>query len=330
MSWNSMCKLGSDVVLGDVQAQNISCKSITVDDPTDPTIPTEITIDTITANTGNFDVINVTTLNVTDPDDPTVPTDINVNSITAQTGNIENLTTNTITSTSVSVSSSVGCNSLSSQNISSNDITATEKLLVSNNALILNNTNIESTIPLLGNSGELVGDYLTSLYPDSSSSYVVEQLAAGDNGSQSIILTSGGAYEDNRNTIQSYDTTRSESLDLHLNPLGGTVFVTNLKPVNQTMGAACYMIKPNYSCSTFICTIKQFSSDGVNNDQDQDSLWCVNPGFKIIVYQNSDFSGTAETFDNTYGLVPKYFNGSQDATSIQVFFNNVEINPFNF
>ena len=38
-----MCKLGSDVVLGDVQAQNISCKSITVDDPTDPTVPTEIT-----------------------------------------------------------------------------------------------------------------------------------------------------------------------------------------------------------------------------------------------------------------------------------------------
>ena len=72
MSWNSMCKLGSDVVLGDVQAKNISCKSITVDDPTDPTIPTEITIDTINCQKGNFDVINVTTLNVTDSDDQVI------------------------------------------------------------------------------------------------------------------------------------------------------------------------------------------------------------------------------------------------------------------
>ena len=93
------------------------------------------------------------------------------------------------------------------------------------------------------------------------------------------------------------------------------------------------MIKPNFACSTFICSIRQFASDNndiVDYDQDQDLLWCVNPGFKIIVYQNSDFSGTAEQFDNTNGLVPKYFNGSQDATSIQVYFNNEEINPFGF
>jgi hypothetical protein len=119
-------------------------------------------------------------------------------------------------------------------------------------------------------------------------------------------------------------------LDLHLNPLGGVTFISGLKSVNQTMGAACYMIKPNYACSTFICTIKQFSSDGVDNDQDQDLLWCVNPGFKIIVYIDSNFSGTAEEYDNTNGLTPIYANGSQDATSIQVYFNNVEINPFNF
>ena len=165
---------------------------------------------------------------MTDPDDPTVPTDINVNSITAQIGNIENLTSNTITSTSLSVSSSVGCNSLNSQSVSSNDITATEKLLVSNNAMIINNTNIESTIPLLGNSGELVGDYLTSLYPDSSSTYTLEQLSAGDNGSQSIILTAGGAYDDSvRNVIQSYDSYRNSGHNLWLNPLGGNVRVGN-------------------------------------------------------------------------------------------------------
>ena len=55
MSWNSMSRLGCDVVLGDIQAQNISCKSITVDDQTDPTIPTEITVNTINAGSGNFE-----------------------------------------------------------------------------------------------------------------------------------------------------------------------------------------------------------------------------------------------------------------------------------
>ena len=261
MSWNSMSRLGCNVVLGDIQAQNISCKSITVDDQSNPTIPTEITVDTITA---------------------------------------------------------------------------TEKLLVSNNAMILNNTTTSSTSVLLGNSGETVGDYLSTVYPDSSSSYALEQLAAGDNGSQSLIFSAGGAYGDNRNTIQSYDTTRSESLDLHLNPLGGTTFITDLKPVNQTMGAACYMIKPNYACSTFICTIRLLANDesggnpDIDQDADQDLVWCVNPGFKIIVYIDSDFNGSAEEYDNTNGLVPNYFNGRQDASSIQVFFNDIEVNPLNF
>ena len=90
------------------------------------------------------------------------------------------------------------------------------------------------------------------------------------------------------------------------------------------------MIKPNFACSTFICTIKQFSSDGIDDDQDNDLLWCVNPGFKIIVYQNSDFCGTSTEFKNTDGLIPIYKNGSQAATSIQFFYDNIDMNPFGF
>jgi len=284
----------------------------------------------LTATTGNFDVINVQTLNIENPDDPTNPANINCESITASTGNINNLTTDAITSSSITVTSSVACNSLTSQSTTSDYITANEKLKVSNNCMIINNCLIDSTTTLLGNSGETVGDYLTELYPGSTSSYALEQLAAGDNGSQSIILTAGGSFGDDTNSIQSYDTNRTEKLDLHLNPLGGIVFVSDLKPVNQTMGAACYMIKPNFGNSTFICTIRQLASDGVDNDQDQDLLWCVNPGFKIIVYRDSDFQSDSETFDNTNGLVPIYEDGLQDATSIQVFFNSVEINPFGF
>jgi hypothetical protein len=100
-----MSRLGCDVVLGDIQAQNISCKSITVDDASNPTIPTEITVDTITATesitspTGNFDLINVATLNVSNPDDPTIPSNLTVNSITAESGNISNLQSDKTTCT---------------------------------------------------------------------------------------------------------------------------------------------------------------------------------------------------------------------------------------
>ena len=102
--------------------------------------------------------------------------------------------------------------------------------------MILNNTTIDSNTALLGNSGGVtVGDYLTQLYPDSTATHTLEQLAAGDNGSQSIILTAGGSYNDIlRNTIQSYDSFRDDKLDLYLNPLGGDVIAGNVITNNLT------------------------------------------------------------------------------------------------
>ena len=311
-----MCKLGSDVVLGDVQAQNISCKSITVDDPTDPTVPTEITVNTINASSGNFDdeitcpvfhcpqkynsnnitdpkcnngvtigtkdgngsnyqdinlqinswystgfvdtdnkecnlsinhrngnlqtkgkitgssadfdVINVNTLNVSNPSEPT---DLNVNSITATTGNIENLTTDTITSTSVSVSSSVACNSLTSQNTSSDDTTVNNILTVAGSFEALTATK-ESTTPLLGQDAITTGDYLQQISSVGDSHYSLVQLASGDDGSQCIILTAGGHFDEGENTIQSFDSMRNNALTLNLNPLGGKVVTDHLTYTN--------------------------------------------------------------------------------------------------
>ena len=74
MSFNSMSKLGCDMNLGDVTAKNITCQSISVLNPENPT---DLTVDTITANTGNFEIINVTTLNVSEPADVVIPADLN-------------------------------------------------------------------------------------------------------------------------------------------------------------------------------------------------------------------------------------------------------------
>ena len=309
----------------------------------------------ISGHTGTFETINVNHLNVLNQDVSNPDENLTVNSITAQSGNISNLTSDDITSTSSITgnsltvptgnisnltsdditSTSITGNSITSQsgnitNLTSVDITADEILKVSNNAMILNNAKLDSQMPLLGNDAIETGTYLSKLSPDSTLSYALEQLAAGDNGSQSIILTAGGSYEASKNTLQSYDTTRQDPSPLYINPLGGETIVNNLKPVNQMMGAACYMIKPDFGCSTFICTIRQFATDNVSNDNDQDLLWCVNPGFKIIVYIDSDFNGDYSEFDNSNGIVPIYETGLQDATSIQVFYFGVEINPFNF
>ena len=310
----------------------------------------------ISGHTATFETINVSTLNVLNSDVSNPDENLTVNSITAESGNISNLTsddiisTSSITGNSLTVptgnisnltsdnitSTSITGNSITAEtgnitNLTSVDITVDEILKVSNNAMILNNAKLDSQIPLLGNDAIETGAYLTKLSPDSTSSYTLEQLAAGDNGSQSIILTAGGSYGASKNTIQSYDTSRQDPSPLYINPLGGEVIVNNLKPVNQMMGAACYMIKPDFGCSTFICTIRQLSSDlNVSNDQDLDLLWCVNPGFKIIVYIDSDFNGDYSEFDNSNGIVPIYETGLQDATSIQVFYFGVEINPFNF
>ena len=153
MSFNSMRNLGSDMILGDVVAKNITCQTITIE------------------NSEEED--------------------------------------------------------LKAKSLEADVVTANEKLLVSNNAMIINNTHIDSSTPLLGNPGSSsVGQYLTKVYPDSTATYTVEQLAAGDDGSQSLIFTAGGGFSDSvRSTIQSYDSYRSNEANLWLNPLGGDVKV---------------------------------------------------------------------------------------------------------
>ena len=55
MSFNSCKNLGADMILGNVSAKNINCQTISVSNPTDPTIPSEITVNTINASSGNFE-----------------------------------------------------------------------------------------------------------------------------------------------------------------------------------------------------------------------------------------------------------------------------------
>ena len=115
------------------------------------------------------------------------------------------------------------------------DLKAGGKLYVDENCLITNSSNTDDSTNLLGNPGSItVGTYFRELYPDSESVHTLQQLAAGDNNSQSIILSTGGSYADTRrNVIQSYDSFDNGALDLYLNPLGGKIITDNLTFTNS-------------------------------------------------------------------------------------------------
>ena len=74
-------------------------------------------------------------------------------------------------------------------NLLGGDLKTGKKLYVSNNCMITNDSNIDSSTPLLGNPGAItIGNYLTELYPDSSAVHTLQQIASGDNNSQSKIF----------------------------------------------------------------------------------------------------------------------------------------------
>ena len=51
----------------------------------------------------------------------------------------------------------------------------------------------------------------------------------------------------------------------------------------------------------------------------------VFPKYKVIFYPNTDYLGTGTTVDNTSGTKCLYQNGSNNASSCKVYYDNTEI-----
>ena len=274
--------------------------------------------DTLTAINGNFDVINVATLNVSNPDDPTIPTDLNVSSITATTGNIENLTTDAITSSSITVTSSLGCNSLNSQNTTSDDITANEILTVAGTFEALKASS-ESTTPLLGLDAITTGDYLQQVSSGDDSHFSLVQLASGDSNSQSIILSAGGSFATSENSIQSFDSKLDNGLTLNLNPLGGKVVTDNL---TYTNGDKPIQTKPLTSSAMPNMEVLFFHLTGTVEQSTATMLLANNiSGTSNYAVFPSIYYGYGGSSD-TYHVYDSYFNiNVSDFTDTQFYCN---------
>ena len=178
--------------------------------------------------------------------------------------------------------------------------------------MLINNTKMDSGLsnqPLLGNSGgETVGSYLIQVYPESNYTYTLQQMAAGDNGSQSLIFTAGGGYDDPlRNTIQSYDSYRSTVHNLWLNPLGGQVITDDLTYTNGN--------KPVQS--------KKLSSSAM-------------PNMEVLFYHlqgAGDYETATMTLNNNinettnYAVFPSIYMGSSSSSVWDNMFNIVIMLP---
>ena len=80
-----------------------------------------------------------------------------------------------------------------------------------------------------GNSVITEGSYLDKLNSDDTGTYAVSQHAAGDNGSQSIIISGGESISAKvRASVQAYDTTRGYANSLYLQPLGGDTIANDI------------------------------------------------------------------------------------------------------
>ena len=190
--------------------------------------------------------------------------------------------------------------------------------------LITNSSNIDDNTPLLGNPGSItVGEYLSEVYPDSESVHTLQQLAAGDNNSQSLILSSGGSYADvRRNSIQSFDSFLNEPLDLYLNPLGGNVVTDNLTFSNSDMAVQAQPLSssaiPNMEILFYHLTGTSEQSTitmSLANNINATSNYSVFPS--LYFGQTSGSSGTYGPFNSFFNINVSCFTSTEFRANIQ-------------
>ena len=180
---------------------------------------------------------------------------------------------------------------------------------------------IETTTPLLGNSGISVGSYLNKIAPGSTSNYSLEQLSSGDDGSQSIILTAGGSLCTGENSIQSYDSMRDNGLTLNLNPLGGKVVTDNL---TYTNGDKPVQTKPLTSSSMPNMEVLFFHLTGTVEQETATMLLGNNiSGTRNYAVFPSIYYGYSGSGD-TYHVYDSYFNINVSNFTETQFFCNIK------
>jgi hypothetical protein len=88
---------------------------------------------------------------------------------------------------------------------------------------------------------------------------------------------------------------------------------------------------PFFTSQPNLAALPSISSSGAAGTisiADVDDYWTVMPGYKIVLYNDVNYTSTSYTSDNTSGVVPINYKISPPNTiaSFQLFFNNTLIN----
>ena len=93
---------------------------------------------------------------------------------------------------------------------------------------------------------------------------------------------------------------------------------------NSAAIASCY---PFFTSQSNLATLTSISNSGAGTISvaDVDDYWTVMPGYKIVLYDGSGYTGSTVTYDNTSGIVPINYKPATAniVTSFQLYFNNV-------
>ncbi len=92
--------------------------------------------------------------------------------------------------------------------------------------------------------------------------------------------------------------------------------------------SSCYPFFTSHSNLGALTSISSSGAAGTISIADVDDYWTVMPGYKIVLYNDINYTSTSYTSDNTTGVVPINYKISSPNTiaSFQLFFNNTLIN----
>jgi hypothetical protein len=97
---------------------------------------------------------------------------------------------------------------------------------------------------------------------------------------------------------------------------------------DSTSIVSCYPFCTSQPNISTLLSITNSGAAGTISVADVDDYWTVMPGYKIVLYNDINYTSTSYTSDNTSGIVPINYkiNPPNTIASFQLYFNNTLIN----
>ena len=328
-AYNSTVLQGDNSIVGMNDALNISCWSNTKNG-------VRIT-DTSTTLTGNTNFINVNDTNG----------NINLNNVLTVKNDsaiITNTTITNLTTTNINNSNLITSNDISTNNLTVNNNIYSDGDIVYRRGIRYDKSfriegNITLTLPLyrsyIFNAPDFVGTnnseivqitYVATLPTITTHDYdgiTFQFVATGRNHLLQIKAPVNNYIYNTVGTTVEYLELKLDKLEyIKLIIQDRNYFILETKSRDNTCGYLCDGLHQGRNVFyPLLCSVIFLDPDNAGN------AIIVHPGYKIVLYQGVDFLGASETFDNSNGFSPQYYEivANDTHTSAKIYYKGVEI-----